>query len=228
MPDHTQVYKSQAEQYDLLISRQPTLLHVIEEIKPVKGLDIIDLGAGTGRLTAVLAPHAKSILALDTSGDMLEVNAKKLKEAGLSNWKTQVADHREIPTKEHSADLIVAGWTVCYLASSNQPNNEQNIEKVIEEMKRVVRPGGTIIIFETMGTGYETPHPPDFLKHYYSLLENRYGFTHKWIRLDYQFKDLQEAENLTRFFFGDELADKVVKENHVTLPECAGIWWLTN
>jgi hypothetical protein len=24
MPDHTQVYKSQAEQYDLLISRQPT------------------------------------------------------------------------------------------------------------------------------------------------------------------------------------------------------------
>ncbi|RAP21073.1 hypothetical protein C2W64_03656 [Brevibacillus laterosporus] len=33
----------------------------------------------------------------------------------------------------------------------------------MSEIKRVLRPGGTAIIFETMGTGYETPHPPAFL-----------------------------------------------------------------
>lgn len=227
MPDHTQVYKNQAEQYDVLISRQPSLLDVIEGIKPIKGLDIIDMGAGSGRLTTVLAPHAKSILALDSSAEMLRVNAKKLTEAGLRNWKTEVADHREIPAEDSSADLIVAGWTVCYLGSSNVSNYEQNIEKVIQEMKRVLRPNGTIIIFETLGTGYETPNPPDFLNQYYSLLENKYGFFHKWIRLDYRFHDLKEAEELTRFFFGDELANRVVEKNLVHLPECAGIWWLT-
>ncbi|MCM3146557.1 class I SAM-dependent methyltransferase [Brevibacillus sp. MER 51] len=226
MPNHEQIYKTQAEQYDLMISRQSSLLAVIEEITPIKGQDVIDLGAGSGRLTSVLAPYAKSILAMDASAAMLEVNAQQLTQAGLSNWKTSVADHRNIPAEDNSADVIVAGWTVCYLTSSEVPNNELNLEKIILEMKRVLRPGGTIVIMETMGTGYETPHPPEFLTQYYSLLESKYGFSHKWIRLDYQFADLEEAERLARFFFGNELADKVVVEKLVILPECAGIWWL--
>ncbi|MGF9910543.1 class I SAM-dependent methyltransferase [Brevibacillus porteri] len=227
MPNHEQIYKNQAEQYDLMISRQPSLLAVIEEITPVKGQDVIDLGAGSGRLTSVIAPHAKSILALDASAAMLEVNAQQLTQAGLTNWKTNVADHRELPADDNSADVIVAGWTVCYLTSSEVPNNELHLEKIIQEMKRALRPGGTIVIMETMGTGYETPHPPEFLTQYYSLLENKYGFSHKWIRLDYQFKDIEEAEQLSRFFFGDELGDRVAREKLVTLPECAGVWWLT-
>ncbi|MFS0558222.1 class I SAM-dependent methyltransferase [Brevibacillus sp. 179-C9.3 HS] len=227
MPNHEQIYKNQAEQYDLMISRQPRLLDVIEEITSIKGRDVIDLGAGSGRLTSVIAPHAKSILALDASAAMLEVNAQQLKEAGLSNWTTKVADHRELPADDNSADVIVAGWTVCYLTSSEVPNNERNLDTIIQEMKRVLRPGGTVVIMETMGTGYETPHPPEFLTKYYSLLENKYGFSHKWIRLDYQFKDVEEAEQLARFFFGAELADRVVAEKLATLPECAGVWWLT-
>ncbi len=227
MPNHEQIYKNQAEQYDLMISRQPRLLAVIEEITPIKGQDVIDLGAGSGRLTSVLAPHAKSILALDASAAMLEVNAQQLTQAGLTNWKTNEADHRELPVDDNSADVLVAGWTVCYLTSSEVPNNELHLEKIIQEMKRVLRPGGTIVIMETMGTGYETPHPPEFLTQYYSLLETKYGFSHKWIRLDYQFKDIAEAERLSRFFFGDELADRVAREKLVTLPECAGVWWLT-
>ncbi len=227
MPNHEQIYTNQAEQYNLMISRQPSLLAIIEEITPIKGQDVIDLGAGSGRLTSVLAPHAKSILALDASAAMLEVNAQQLTQAGLSNWKTSVADHRNIPADDNSADVIVAGWTVCYLTSSEVPNYKLNLEKIILEMKRVLRPGGTIVIMETMGTGYETPHPPEFLTQYYSLLENSYGFSHKWIRLDYRFADLEEAERQARFFFGDKLADRVVVEKLVTLPECAGVWWLS-
>src|SRR5690554_3683020 len=93
-------------------------------------------------------------------------------------------------------------------------------------MKRVLRPGGTIILFETMGTGFETPHPPNFLKTYYSLLEDHYGFSHQWIRTDYQFKDLAEAAELTKFFFSEELSLRVVKDKLIKLPECAGVWWL--
>jgi hypothetical protein len=37
--------------------------------------------------------------------------------------------------------------------------------------------------------------------------------------------DHAEAEQLTRFFFGDELADQVAFNNIVALPECAGVWW---
>jgi hypothetical protein len=95
-------------------------------------------------------------------------------------------------------------------------------------MKRVLRPGGTVIILETLGTGCESPHPPsDALAAYYALLEEEHGFSATWIRTDYRFASLSEAEDLTRFFFGDGLADRVAREGLVTLPECTGIWWLT-
>lgn len=225
MPDHSSIYLHEAEKYEELISRQPKLGPIMEEIRAFAGLDIVDMGAGTGRLTTVLAPHAKSIIATDASAAMLQITADKLRKAGLTNWQTKVADHRKLPLPDNSADLFVAGWTICYLASSNAPDHKQNLQKVMAEIRRVLRPGGTVVLFETMGTGAETPDPPSFLQEYYASLAGEYGFTHKWIRMDYEFASISQAEELTRFFFGDELADRVLAQNLQRLPECAGIWW---
>jgi ubiquinone/menaquinone biosynthesis C-methylase UbiE len=229
MPDHTEVYNNQAEQYERLISREDYQLNITRTLKKIRNfdqLDIIDMGAGTGRLTCLLAPQAQSIIALDSSQPMLDITAQKLENAGLINWRIKVADHRALPLEDKSADIIVAGWSICYLGSSNVDGWEQNIHKVIAEMKRVLRPGGTIIILETLGTGFEESTPPSYLKGYYSLLENEYELSHTSIRTDYKFNTVQEAEQLTRFFFGDELADKVVQDKQTILPECTGIWWL--
>ncbi|MCY9660879.1 class I SAM-dependent methyltransferase [Paenibacillus chondroitinus] len=226
MPNHDEIYKLEAETYDLLISKQPSLQDVIESIHPVEGLDILDLGAGSGRLTRVLAPKAKSILAVDASEAMLQVTAQNLQAAGLHNWSTQVADHRALPVPDNSYDLIVSGWSICYLGSSDMPNWQENIRQVMAEIKRALRPGGCAIIFENFGTGSTVPNPPSFLRAYYDLLENELGMSHTWIRTDYQFDSLEEAERLSRFFFGDELAQQVVQEGWIQLPECAGIWWL--
>ncbi|NOU65824.1 methyltransferase domain-containing protein [Paenibacillus sp. LMG 31461] len=227
MPNHADIYAVQADMYEQLVSKQASLYETIQTIIPVEGLDIIDMGAGAGRLTRILAPQAKTIVALDESESMLRINADHLSQADLHNWQTQVADHRHLPAANHSADLIVSGWSICYLGNSEVDQWEANIHQVISEIRRVLRPGGTVIIIENFGTGSETPHPPDFLMNYYRLLESEYGFSHSWIRTDYTFESVDEAEMLTRFFFGDAIADKVVSEQLTTLPECAGIWWLT-
>ncbi|MWC31312.1 class I SAM-dependent methyltransferase [Paenibacillus sp. MMS18-CY102] len=224
--DHDLIYQDEASQYHTLISKQQQLAHVVNGIRDCEGLDIVDLGAGTGRLTTALAPFAKSIKALDASAAMLQINASRLQQAGAANWTTAAADLRKLPLESQSADLIVAGWAICYLASNNAPNWEQNLQEIMAEMKRVLRPGGTIIIFENMGTGSTIPDPPSFLKPYFSELEGKYGFSHKWIRTDYQFDSLAQAEELTRFFFGDWLADAVREQALVRVPECAGVWWL--
>ncbi|WP_127529744.1 class I SAM-dependent methyltransferase [Paenibacillus kobensis] len=226
MPDHDQIYSSEAAAYHQMIARQPSLEPYIREIRPIDGLDIVDLGAGTGRFAVMLAPRAKSLTALDASAAMLDITAQRLTGAGLTNWTTKTADNRSLPLADSSADLIVAGWTVCYVAESGKPDWENNLAAVIAEMKRVLRPGGTIILFETMGTGTETPDPPHFLKEYYKSLVEQYGFSHRWIRTDYQFGSLAEAKETASFFFSDELANRVETNNWVSLPECAGIWWL--
>ena len=222
-----QIYQTEAERYEALISRedyQGNIPRVLDDIVDVNGLDVLDLGAGTGRLTLMLAPRVKSIRAFDASAEMLRVCRERLFASGLSNWQVDVADHRQLPVEDHSADLVVSGWSVSYLAVWNQEQNTRELNVWLIEMKRVLRNGGMIILFESLGTGNESPIRLEHVESTYQWLDAN-GFQNKWIRTDYRFESIEEAEELSRFFFGDELGDKVKENNWVILPECTGVWW---
>lgn len=59
MPDHTKIYRSEAEKYDLLISKQPDLLETLQSICPLEGKDIIDLGGRNRQAYAADCPCRK-------------------------------------------------------------------------------------------------------------------------------------------------------------------------
>jgi len=222
-----QIYQTDGDRYEALISRedyQGNIPRAIDEIINVDGLDVFDLGAGTGRLTLLLAPRARSIHAFDASAEMLRVCRERLMASGLSNWQVDVADHRQLPVPAHSADLVVSGWSVSYLAVWNQENGTAELDKWLSEMKRVLRKDGTIILFESFGTGNEEPIRLEHVESTYQWLDAN-GFASKWIRTDYKFESLEEAIELARFFFGDELGGNVERNQWVILPECTGVWW---
>jgi ubiquinone/menaquinone biosynthesis C-methylase UbiE len=228
-PDYKDIYDSQAVQYDLLVARedyQQNIMRALNQIASLEGSEIVELGAGTGRLTSMLAPVAKSIQAFDASAHMLDVAIAKLRQSGLHNWRAEVADHRKLPGAGGLADIVIAGWSICYTVVWHPESWQTELATALAEMRRVARPGGTIIILETLGTGYETPHPPDSLAEYYAALAAE-GFASTWMRTDYRFASPAEAEMLTRFFFGDTLAERMAAEQLVILPECTGIWWRT-
>lgn len=227
-PDHPEIYRSQAERYEALISRedyQGNLLPTLQKIVDFSGKQIVDLGAGTGRLICQLAPFVKGIKAFDQSEHMLEVAAQRLEQAGWQNWQTSVADHRSVPVEDHSADVVVSGWSICYVVVDNPEKWQAELDKVFAEVGRMLKPDGVIILIETLGTGFETPHPPDHLLEYYDYLR-AHGFSETWIRTDYRFEDKEVADSLSSFFFGDAMQEKIVQdERGITLPECTGIWW---
>lgn len=222
-----QIYQTDGDRYEALISRedyQGNIPRAIDEMIEVDGLDVLDLGAGTGRLTLLLAPRASSIRAFDISAEMLRVCRERLFASGLSNWQVDVADHRQLPVEDHSADLVVSGWSVSYLAVWSQESGTVELDKWLNEMKRVLRKNGTIILFESLGTGNEEPVRLEHVESTYQWLDAN-SFENKWIRTDYKFESLEEAIELSRFFFGDELGDKVERNQWVILPECTGVWW---
>ena len=226
---HRQIYQTDGDRYEALIAREDYQEHIgqaIDEILPVDGLDVFDLGAGTGRLILLLAPRARSIHAFDASAEMLRVCRERLIATGLSNWQVQVADHRQLPVDDRSADLVVSGWSVSYLAVWNPESGPAELDRWLSEMKRVLRQNGTIILFESLGTGNEEPRRLEHVEPVYQWLEVN-GFESKWIHTDYRFESLGEAIELSRFFFGDELGDKVEQNRWVILPECTGVWWRT-
>jgi ubiquinone/menaquinone biosynthesis C-methylase UbiE len=231
MPDYLEIYRRYADQYDALVMRedyQHNIPAALNRIRPMEGLTVVEFGAGTGRLTAMLAPAATSILALDVSGHMLSAAVSRLRRARLDNWLAVVGDNRRVPVGSGVADVAIAGWSFGHATSWYTDRWPEEIGQALAQMKRILKPGGTAIILETLGTGRESPQPPsERLAAYYAWLEGEHHFSSTWIRTDYRFESLAEAESLTRFFFGDALAERVVAENLVILPECTGIWWLT-
>lgn len=229
MPTEKEVYQAHAPQYERLICRedhQGNLLRAIEAVCMPDGLEVADLGAGTGRLARLLAPRARRVWAFDTSAHMLATASEALRTLGLTHWSCEVGDHRQIPLPDASVDLVTSGWSFCYLAVwAGEENWRQELEKGLGEMLRILRPGGVSLLFETLGTGHESPHPPQHLANYYAWLAEK-GFQSTWIRTDYRFESPEEAAELTGFFFGDELAHTVQAQNQPVLPECTGVWWL--
>lgn len=228
MPAQEEIYKTEGDKYEALIARedyQGNILHSLLEITPLKNCIVYDLGAGTGRLACMLAPYVAHVRGFDISEEMLRVCREKFTATGLVNWQVDVADHRQLPVEDHFADLVVSGWSVSYLAAWDSEGTWRiQLEKWLAEMKRVLKTGGRLVLFESFGTGNESPIKLGHLKDFYSWLDE-VGFMNKWIRTDYQFNSLDEAEYLSRFFFGDELGDNVRKNNWAILPECTGVWW---
>lgn len=222
------IYQTDGDRYEALIARedyQGNIEKALDEIVRVDGLDALDLGAGTGRLAVMLAPRVRSIKAFDISSEMLRVCRQRLEASGLSNWEVEVADHRQLPIPNSSADLVVSGWSVSYLAVWNPDTWKRELEIWMSEMQRVVRPNGYIVLFESLGTGNESPVRLSHLENFYRWLDE-VGFQNKAIRTDYKFESLAEAEELSRFFFGDELGEKVRQNEWIVLPECTGVWWV--
>lgn len=56
-------------------------------------------------------------------------------------------------------------------------------------------------------------------------LEDKYGFSHTYIRTDFCYPSVADAVELSRFFFGNELPDNVADANSPIVPECTGVWW---
>ena len=221
------IYRSEAERYQALVGREDYedhLLKAILEIGPLDGKDVLELGAGTGRVSCLLAPKVRRLVAADISHHMLAHGKNLLAATGSDNWHLSLESHRALPFADRCADVVISGWSFCYAALDAGSAWQSALEHALDEVWRVLRPGGVLILIDSLGTGFETPHTPEVLVEYEAYL-NSHGFDSTWIRTDYCFTDREEAEALTTFFFGDGPMPMWDSPRGVIVPECTGLWW---
>ena len=228
LPSERETYAGHAQEYEALISREDhtaNILRTIRDIAPIEGRVIVDLGAGTGRLACLLAPYARTVLAFDLSAHMLSLARDKLRGGSQAGWLAAVADHRFVPLESASTDLIVSGWSVSYLAVWHPEQWRAELTAWYAEACRLLRPGGLIILCESLGTGNELPQRLPHLLDFYAWLDQN-SFRSKWIRTDYRFETPEIAADVAGFFFGEEVRRKIETERLTILPECTGVWWI--
>jgi ubiquinone/menaquinone biosynthesis C-methylase UbiE len=224
-PNHKMIYLEEAALYEEMISFEDAGGHFRGALLGAADWEeksVVDLGAGTGRISRLIASQASSIALLDKSPHMAEASLQAAGWGGKCSF--HVADHRELPLPDCSADIIAAGWTICYLAAADSAGWEERLRLIMREIERVLRPGGDIIIMETLGTGCSEPDPPSFLKPYFTELEKTYGFARRSVTSSFRFPSACDAERLVRFFFGAELADRTARLQTNIVPSHTGIW----
>ncbi len=134
---------------------EPFLLEMLS-ILP-RGLTL-DVAAGTGRNSLVLARAGMKVVALDYSEVGLRTLTRSARPQGLPIWPV-VADATSFPLGERRYDLIV---------------NINFLEReLFEPFKAALKPGGTILVdtFMVGQTALGHPREPRFLLGRYELME---------------------------------------------------------
>ncbi|HEU5055539.1 MAG TPA: class I SAM-dependent methyltransferase [Kofleriaceae bacterium] len=216
--DHFQrVYRERAEDYDRLVAAEDAdrrLMPAILEVAP-RLARVLEVGAGTGRITRQLVARGAEVLAIDRAPAMLRVARRHLPRAALV-----VADAAALPVAPGWADAAIAGWVLGHQRAWNPDGWRASIAACLDEMARGLAPGGVSIVIETLGTGVETPRPSRELAEVHAWLEAERGFSRRELRTDYRFASAAEAAELCGFFFGDAVAVRGAR-----VPECTGLWW---
>jgi len=101
-----------------------------------EGDRVLDAGCGTGIYSLELAKRGAFVAGLDASSGMLELARAKAGRAGL-NIDFVKADALHIPFPDGHFDLVLSVCMLCFVKER---------EAAILEMKRVLRPGGRIVI----------------------------------------------------------------------------------
>ncbi len=99
------------------------------------GKTVLDIGAGTGSQTFRVAPFAKTVYAVEPIGNLRSFIRLKSKEYRYKNIYVVDGLMTEIPFEDNFADVIMAGHVF-----GDHITDEYN------EMYRVVKPGGMIIL----------------------------------------------------------------------------------
>jgi ubiquinone/menaquinone biosynthesis C-methylase UbiE len=116
---------------------------IVELAEARHGDRVVDLGAGTGLLSLALAPRVHELVAVDISERMLERLDDAAAAEGIHNVEILAADLRRLPLEDESATLVVSNYAFHHLDDSGK-------ELALAEARRILRPGGRIVICDMM------------------------------------------------------------------------------
>jgi len=113
---------------------------------PREGMSILDVGCGTGLHLELYRKYRCAMYGIDPSPAMLEIAKKRLGDCA----KLHLGDASDMPYDDGSFDLVLAMLALHEMSPATRSS-------VIREMKRVLKPGGRILLIDFHSGPLEPP-----------------------------------------------------------------------
>ena len=154
----SKLYSEFAPLYDKIFGKifYSRLRRVIGDLHIPRGARVLEVGAGTGTSFPAYPRHCQ-VIGIDLAPDMLARAQGKIRENGWSHLKVMKMDALQLEFPDDSFDYVMAFHVVTVVPDP---------VRMVEEAKRVCRPGGRIVIvnhftsdFPLLGSLTETLDP---------------------------------------------------------------------
>jgi ubiquinone/menaquinone biosynthesis C-methylase UbiE len=113
----------------------------------------LDVGCGGGHLSFALAPHVGRMVALDPSPGMLAAVSAAAAAKGLGGVEVRQGHAESLPFEAGTFHLVCTRYST---------HHWTRLEQALQEMTRVLAPGGRALIIDTLG--HEDPLVDTFLQ----------------------------------------------------------------
>jgi len=178
------LYRIEPELYDRLI--RPERIHpAVIDWLPHRVHQIVEVGAGTGRLTAALIDRCDELIAIEPAAPLRERLAARLAAAG-PRLQVRNGFFDDLPVPDRSAGLVVA-------CSALTPDPAHGGEVGLQEMERACARGGRVVII--------------WPNHAEWLVERGYIYQSFPGRMTLEFDSPEEAIELAQIFYPDALQE---------------------
>ncbi len=114
----------------------------LQQLAPLAPKTILDVATGTADVAIMAAAqlHPDKITGIDISKGMLEIGQKKIEKLGLTNTiELLIGDSETISFEDNTFDAVTVAFGV---------RNFEDLEKGLSEIKRVLKPGGKLVVLE--------------------------------------------------------------------------------
>jgi ubiquinone/menaquinone biosynthesis C-methylase UbiE len=209
-----EVYKNKTKEYDEF-SKAEDFPKKIDRFmfSKIKNKIVLDVGCGSGKYAKIFGPSTKKYFALDISKEQLKMAKKNVGNSKKVKFIHSSAE--KIPLPDESIDIVFSSWAISVM------KKRKIQKKALQEIERVLTKKGVAFIIENNSTGeYEIirKHPKQTQAR--NKWMEKQGYKPKQIKTYFKFKNLEDAKDVIRSFYGKSIANKLKSgkiEHHIII-----------